>query len=281
MGYSRELAKIAMHFEVNPLYLTQDQINEYLFITARRLPAPSITQYKFLVYSLRFMYRMSGFESHHIKLPKLKRDKRLPVILSRDEVRKMIDNMKSPKHKVLIMLLYGCGLRRNEIKNLRIEDLDFDRKLVHVRDGKNHKDRYVPISAVMIPEIIKYLDLYDPQEYLFNGRISERSDGATNHFSQYGIRWAIEQAARKAGIRKKISIHTLRHTYATHLLEDGLDIVSIKELLGHSAIETTLIYLHVAQYERKRVFSPMDNLYQKLERVECVSTFFCANYRSN
>ncbi len=153
--------------------------------------------------------------------------------------------------------------------------------MVHVRHGKGMKDRYVPISPLIIPEIQLYLNEFNPKEYFFNGRISERADGATNHFSQYGIRWAIEQAARKSGVRKNVSIHTLRHTYATHLLEDGLDIISIKELLGHANLDTTLVYLHVAQYERRRIFSPVDNLYKNATVDPCPASSFCSNFRSN
>ncbi len=114
--YGRELAKVALHYGICPTQLNQKQIDEYLYFKIKRLPLPSSAQFKFIVYSLRYLYRISGGD-FQIKLPQIKRDKRLPVVLSRDEVRRMLESVRSQKHKVLILLLYGCGLRRNEIKN--------------------------------------------------------------------------------------------------------------------------------------------------------------------
>lgn len=159
------------------------------------------------------------------------------------------------KHRVLIGLLYGCGLRCHEVRALLIKDVDFDRNMIHVRQGKGRKDRYVPIGANLSRGLKKYLDAEHPVKWLFNGKDHREP------FSPRGVQWVVREATKRTKIQKPVSVHTLRHTYATHLLEMGLDIVSIKELLGHAHIETTMVYLHVAKAGRQAPFSPLDKLY--------------------
>lgn len=260
-NYSRQLAKIALHYNRLPGDLTNEEISQYLYDIAKRHKTPSDSYFKFVVYSLRFLFKLDGLTDKYVALPVLRHDKKLPVVLSREEIKKMIEVTKLKKHRVLIMLLYGCGLRRNEARKLKLADLDFDRKMLFVRDGKGGKDRYVPMSSLLIAEISSYIMDQKPSEYLFDcaDYISKRTRNAM--FSSGGVKWALNYACTKAEIAKRVSAHTLRHTYATHLLEDGLDIVSIKNLLGHVRIETTMVYLHVAQCDKYRAFSPLDTLY--------------------
>lgn len=186
-----------------------------------------------------------------IELPTIKRSKKLPVVLSQEEVRRLLKAPKLLKHRVLIALLYGCGLRCFEVRNLKIADLDFDRKVLHVKDGKGKKDRYVPLADILIRGLKAYLEAEQPIEWLFNSKDQEikgRVGGDfDSRYSQRGVQWAVNEAKKKAGIAKPMNVHTLRHTFATHLLEEGLDILTIKDLLGHECIDTTMIYLHVAQ----------------------------------
>lgn len=276
--YIRELAKLSLKTGRTPIELTEDEINEYLYEMLHRLPLPSKTTFKFVVFALRFAYRTYNMDAQRIALPKFKCERRLPVVLSREEVRRMIDAASLFKHKVLIMLLYGCGLRRSEVQHLKREHLDFDRGMLMVKQGKGRKDRYVPMAGMLMEALKKYLKSEKKGEYVFSGRLSGKRQGAQHHWQKYGIRWPIEQAARKSNILKPISVHTLRHTYATHLLEDGLDIVSIKELLGHSNLSTTTVYLHVARFDSVRAFSPLDNLYPKREMTACPSANICQNF---
>lgn len=205
---------------------------------------------------------MCGLKDKHIELPEIKHSKKLPVVLSREEVRRILIAPKLLKHRILIGILYGCGLRCMEVRNIRISDVDYDRKKLHVQLGKGKKDRYVPLSDILIRGIKKYIDAENPGEYLFNGKpVGQAGGDFDSRYSQRGVQWAVTQAKKDARISKEVSVHTLRHTYATHLLEDGLDIMTIKDLLGHSCIETTLIYLHVAQSGRIKPFSPLDTLY--------------------
>ncbi|MCX7390223.1 MAG: tyrosine-type recombinase/integrase, partial [Planctomycetia bacterium] len=137
------------------------------------------------------------------------------------------------------------------------------RQKLHVRNGKGKKDRYVPLSKILIRGLQTYIQVEQPTEWLFNGKPELQAGGDfDSRYSQRGVQWAVNQAKKAAGITKEMSVHTLRHTFATHLLEDGLDIMSIKDLLGHECIDTTLVYLHVAQNGRMKPFSPLDTLYK-------------------
>jgi site-specific recombinase XerD len=204
---------------------------------------------------------MEGQLDKDVKLPSIKRKRKLPVVLSKQEMVKLLNTPLYHKHRILIALLYGCGLRCFEARNIKINDLDFYRSTLHVRQGKGSKDRYVPLGNFLVEELKNYLRFIKPSIWLFGSKETEKTGTQTApHYSQTGVRWAVGAAAKNAGLIKKVNVHTLRHSFATHLLEDGLDIVSIKELLGHSRIETTLQYLHVAKVGRKLPYSPLDNL---------------------
>lgn len=195
-----------------------------------------------------------------VVLPSIERPKKLPVVLSHREVRQLLHTPKLLKHRLVLALLYGCGLRNFELRNLQRSDLDFDRKMVHVRQGKGRKDRYVPLSSMLIRGLRKYLLAENPVIWCFNG--NDRT-GKPVQLSSQGVQWIVREARKHSGIPKEITPHILRHTYATHLLEMGLDIMSVKDLLGHADIQTTLIYLHVAQSGRQKPFSPLDRLYDQ------------------
>lgn len=263
-NYARHLAKLSLHFGCLPTEPDADQINDYLYLVQQEHDTPSDSYFKFTVYGLRFVYRMYGMKDKRIELPSIKQDKKLPVILSREEVKRLLTAPQLLKHRVLIALLYGCGLRCFELRNLKLADLDFDRKMLHVRQGKGKKDRYVPICDLLIRGVKKYIEAEQPETWLFNGKPEGRAGGDfDSRYSQRGVQWAVKQAQKQAGILKEMTVHTLRHTYATHLLEEGLDILSIKDLLGHECIDTTMVYLHVAQSGRVKPFSPLEKLYEK------------------
>lgn len=261
-NYSRYLAKLALHFNRLPTEIDDDEINDYLYFIQKQYNTPSLSYFKFTVYGLRFAYKVEGLKDKYIQLPSIKKDKKLPVVLSREEVKRLLETPKRIKHRVLLLLLYGCGLRCSEVRNIRLSDIDFDRLMLHVQMGKGRKDRYVPLSEIQIRTIKKYIQREKISDWLFNAKPNGKSGGDfDSRYSQRGVQWTVQQVCKKAHITKNVSVHTLRHTFATHLLEDGLDIVSIKELLGHATIETTMVYLHVAQYDRSRSYSPLDTLY--------------------
>ncbi len=263
-NYAHHVAKMALHYQVVPTTLDEDQINDYLYLMQQEHKTPSESYFKFTVYGLRFAFRIMGLRDKHISLPSIKGDKRLPVVLSREEVKRLLTVPKLLKHRVLIGLLYGCGLRCFEVRNLRLNDLDFDRKTLFVRKGKGDKSRYVPLCELLIRGLKAYIQSECPVEWLFCGKqpVEKQSGGGFDgRYSQRGVQWAVKEARKAAGITKPMTVHTLRHTYATHLLEEGLDIMSVKDLLGHACINTTMIYLHVAQSDRVRLFSPLERLY--------------------
>ena len=147
-------------------------------------------------------------------------------------------------------------------RSVRLQDVDFDRKQLKIVQGKGSKDRYVPLSEHLIRGLAKYIIAEKPQDYLFNGQPNGRAGGDfDSRYSQRGVQWAVKQVAKAAGIKKEVHTHTMRHSYATHLLEDGMDIMTLKGLLGHENIETTIEYLQIAQLSSQRIFSPLDTLF--------------------
>lgn len=258
-NYARCLATMALHFGMSPLDLDEEQVLDYLHYLKTQKKTPSSSYFKHTLYGLRFAYKVSGKSGLLPKLPALKMPNKLPVILSEEEVKRLITTPTLLKHRMALSLLYGCGLRRSELLDARIEDADLERKMLHIRQGKGNKDRYVPLGDNLVYALKKYLLAEQPYLYLFNGN---GKDGVRARFSETGVQWIIKEAAKKAGIRKRVTSHVLRHSYATHLLEMGLDIMSLKELLGHTDIKTTLIYLHVSNLGRQKAFSPMDRIFK-------------------
>jgi len=254
-NYGRKLAQLSLHFGKLPQHISEREINRYLAMLARKSTTPSLSDFKFTIYGLRYCYRLLGMKEKVLKLPSIKREKKLPVVLNRAECRALFKAPDLLKHRVLLSLMYSAGLRAREVSRLEIKDIDSGRMMIHVRRSKYNKDRYVPLSPLMLVGLRKYYHACQPIQYLFNGQ----EPGSP--MSVRGMQWALREAVKKCKLQKGITLHTLRHSYATHLLEEGMDIVTIKELLGHERIDTTLIYLHVARPNRSNVFSPFDRLY--------------------
>jgi site-specific recombinase XerD len=268
-NYARHVASISLYFGKIPTQLDPEQVQDYLYFVQKKSKTPSQSYFKHTVYGLRSLLKSEGLPYEFLHLPSIKHEKKLPVVLSKEEVWRMLQKAKLLKHKILIGLLYGCGLRCMEVRNVRIQDLDFDRKQLKVVQGKGKKDRYVPLSEHLIRGLKKYIEAEKPQDWIFNGKpLANRAGGDfDSRYSQRGVQWAIKQASALAGIKKEVCVHTLRHSYATHLLEDGLDIVSLKNLLGHENIETTMEYLQIAQLASQKVFSPLDTLFEQCSRL--------------
>ena len=252
---------MALHYKVNPVDLDKESINDYLFYCQNLHKTPSESFFKHTIFGLRAAYKVMDMTDLRVSLPKIKRQNDLPVVLSKKEVRALIGSPKYLKHQLVIAMLYGCGLRNYELCNLEQKDIDFERKTVFVKKQKGNYDRYVPLSDHLARGLKKYFSTEHPYLWVFNSQVTK--GGQVKSYTQSGVRWAIKEAKSKTGIQKKVTAHMFRHSYATHLLEDGLDIVSIKELLGHARIETTLIYLHVANLGKKPKYSPLDTLYKK------------------
>jgi integrase/recombinase XerD len=252
-NYSRHLAHLALHYQQLPTELDNEQVLDYLHLVKSN-GSPSSTFFKFTVYGMRYACKMRGLPYQQFSLPSIERTEKLPVVLNGSEVRALLKACNLLKHRLLIGLCYGCGLRCAEVRTLRRADVDTERGMVHVHQGKGNKGRCLPMGAMLQRGIRRYIDAENPAEYLFEG-----NNGKV--YSQRGAQWALTEAVKKAGIYKEVTLHTLRHTYATHLLEQGVNILTIKELLGHAHIDTTMIYLHLAKPSAVVAFSPMDTLY--------------------
>lgn len=256
-NYFRQIKQISMRFNNLPEDLSTAEINQYLAELANDSASPS--RFKHAVYGLRFYFRAIGKEGMRYNLPSLKNEARLPVVLSREECKRLFDYTQNIKHKSALLLIYSAGLRVQEISLMKLSDLDVQRKMIYVKNGKGRKSRYVPLSLRLLDTLVPYIEKYRPRVYLFNGKT------LGTPLSKTALSLVMRNALHRAGIKKEgACLHTLRHSFATHLLEDGLDIISIKELLGHSRIETTMIYLHVADYDKGNKHSPLDTLYGRL-----------------
>jgi len=258
-NYIRRIALFVLHFEKLPEQLDEDQINEYLTALARDPKSPSRSSFKHMVYGLRYYYRLLGMNKQAIALPSLKRDTKLPVILNRQELKELFRTPRLLKQRIVLTLIYSAGLRGQEVINLKISDVDFERTTIHIRQSKYKKDRIVPLSPTMAIGLKKYLKAENPHIWLFNGKQPE------SKYSVRGLSWVMRENLKKTSITKDVNLHSLRHSYATHLLEEGLNIVTLKELLGHAEITTTMIYLHVAQCKHIKPHSPLDTLYSQRE----------------
>jgi integrase/recombinase XerD len=256
-NYGRKVAHISLHFLKLPQNISEKEINRYLANLARKSKTPSLSNFKHTIYGLRYCYRMLGMNEKAIKLPSLKQEHKLPVVLNYRECIALFKVPELLKHRVLLALIYSAGLRVQEASHLKIGDIDSGRMMIHIRQSKYRKDRYVPLSPLILTGLRKYFHACRPVEYLFNGH----EPGTP--MSIGGIQWVFREAVKKCKLQKGITLHTLRHSYATHLLEFGMDILTIKELLGHQRITTTMIYLHVAKPRRTNLFSPLDRLYDK------------------
>jgi integrase/recombinase XerD len=265
-NYARHIAQMSLHLNCLPTELDDDQIEDYLYLLQQQHNTPSESYFKHTVFGLRFLFRLEGCNDKRVALPAIKREKKLPVVLSREEMKALLKAPALLKHRILIGLLYDCGLRCQEVRSLQLKDVDLHRRMLHIRQSKGKKDRYVPMGNVLAEGLKKYIQSECPVQWLFNGKgdavIEGRKGGDfDSRYSQRGVQWAVKEAVKQATIRKDVSVHTLRHTYATHLLEDGTDIMTIQKLLGHESIETTMIYLHVAKPSERPPLSALDRLY--------------------
>lgn len=232
-----------------PEQATEDDIKNYIAgLLSKNVSPKSIVLIRA---ALKFFYdEVLGKNIVTLKSPKI--SKKLPVVLTKEEVKRLIDSIKNRKHKLIVMLLYSSGLRLSELLNLKIGDLELGEKIGWVRSGKGSKDRLFLLSDRLIEELKDYIQNKKAPDYLFTGR--------NGRMTPRNVQKIIKKDARNAGIGKDVHPHTFRHTLGTHLLEDGVDIRKIQELLGHANLSTTQIYTHVTTEELKKIKNPLDNL---------------------
>ncbi|CAD7770458.1 Tyrosine recombinase XerA [Candidatus Methanoperedenaceae archaeon GB50] len=190
------------------------------------------------------------------KIGRPKKDKKLLVVLSQEEVLRILSSVTNLKHRLILMLIYSAGLRVGEVVKLRVEDIDVERGMIRIRGGKGRKDRYTLLSEVVLNTFKEYVDRYKPEKWLFPGQRKDR------HITPRTLQKLFDNTRRKAGIRKEATVHSLRHSFATHPLESGVDLRYIQELPGHKSSKTTEIYTHVAMKDLnlRKIRSPLDML---------------------
>ncbi len=233
-----------------PYEVTEDDIKSYFaYLQKNKFSNRTLVLKKA---ALGFLYNKI-LNKDFLRFPSAKIEKKIPEVLTKEEVKNLIDSAKSPKSKLMIKLLYSIGLRVSELVNLRLKDLSIDKKEGWVRKGKGSKDRYFNISDYLLDDLKEYISTLDKKsEFLFSGK--------NKQLTTRDIQKIINKTAIRAKIEKKVNPHKLRHSFATHLLESGTDIRVIQVLLGHSDLSTTQIYTTVSKEQLKKVKSPLDSL---------------------
>jgi site-specific recombinase XerD len=264
-AYVRAVAAFAGHYRLSPQQLSGEQVRQYLLHLVQEKRA-SWSRYNQARCALQFLYGITlGRDERFEKLPCARVPKRLPTVLSADEVRRLFDVVSHcPRHKALLMTLYGAGLRVSEALGLQPGDIDSPRMLIHVRGGKGNKDRMVKLSAQLLTALREDWRMRrssDPGTWLFPQ--NRNPDRPMESGTALRI---VQRAAKRAGITRRVSPHTLRHSYATHLLDAGVDLRTIQLLLGHSNLKTTALYMHVSQAKLNAAGSPLDLLYPQPPR---------------
>ena len=234
--------------------ITAGEINEYI-LTLIREENISSSQQNQRINAIKFYYeKVLGREKIYVSVKRPKKIKRMPDVLSPNEIKKMITNTDNIKHKCIISLLYSAGLRRSELIHLKLTDISSAQMLIKIRQSKGNKDRYVGLSKYMLDLLRAYYKEYKPKEWVIEGQNG-------GQYSAESVLKVIKTAAKRAGIRKNVTPHMLRHSFATHHLENGTDLRYIQEFLGHSSSKTTEIYTHVAKTDLLKFKNPLDEMF--------------------
>jgi site-specific recombinase XerD len=236
-------------------HVSKEKINAYIceLIRERNISASQQNQ---RINAIKFYYeKVLGREKEYYELHRPHKEHRLPKVLSKNEVKGILSSCVNLKHKTILMLIYSAGLRRSELIDLKISDIDSERMVINIMGAKGKKDRISLLSKNMLSLLRSYYKAYRPKKYLFEGQ-------AGGKYSPTSIANILKKAAIKAGIRKTVTPHMLRHSFATHLLEQGTDLRYIQELLGHSSSKTTEIYTHVSKKAIDQIKNPVDDFFE-------------------
>jgi site-specific recombinase XerD len=256
--YLEQVAHFAAYYKRPPDQLAAEHVREYLLhlIEHKHAAASSVNVARS---ALRFLYRVTlGREEvvTRVSVGVHRREHRLPVVLSVEDVSRLLAAVRDPRYRLAMMVAYAAGLRLSEILDLRVEDIDSHRMVIRVRQGKGGKDRYTLLSPVLLEALREYWRAWRPETFLF----PSRNLGGTAPVSASCLQRACTTAARDAGLRTGIGLHTLRHSFATHLLESGTSVRVIQRLLGHRSLVTTALYTHVSAEALRETTSPLDRL---------------------
>ena len=256
-SYMSHIRRFSSFINKNLDDIVNDDVRQYsLFLLENRNVSHSYVNQA--ISSIRFLCNEVLRQNKIIELmSRPKKENKLPNVLSFEDVSKILVSLRNEKHKTILFLIYSAGLRVGEVIKLQSQDIDSKRMLIHVAQGKGKKDRYTLLSEIALEQLRKYYKLYRPEKWLFPGQ------DAKEYITERTVQRIFENACTAAKITKKATVHTLRHSFATHLLEGGIDLRYIQELLGHSSSKTTEIYTHVSQKSISNIKSPLDKLTRK------------------
>ncbi|MEN8151603.1 MAG: site-specific integrase [Planctomycetota bacterium] len=252
--YIDAVAKFAQHFGKSPDLLGPEDIHRYQVYLVDEKKV-SWTTFNQAVCGLRFFFCKTlgrSWEIRHIPFAKLPR--KLPVVLSRGEVRQLFERVTNFKHLGIMMVAYSAGLRLAEVTSLRIPDIDSKRMVIHVRQGKCQKDRFVPLSRIVLEVLRELCRIEKPHDHLFCGQRQGRP------ITHSAVQRFVPRVGEAAGIKKQVTMHCLRHSFATHHLEAGTDLRTLQLLMGHSSLQTTSRYLHISKEKISAAKSPIDQI---------------------
>lgn len=251
--YAEIIVGLATYYKTAPDLLSTEQVRDYIQfkIIEKKVSKSWVNQF---ISALKILFcEVLKREWSPLDIPRPRREKKLPVVLSKQEVSQLISVTRNLKHRALLTLKYSAGLRLSEVKNLKIGDIDSKRMMIRVVQAKGFKDRYTILSPVALELLRYYWKTYRPTLWLFETKQAQAMSDRT-------IQCLFKNALRKAGIKKQVGIHSLRHSFATHMMEQGVSLPIIQQLLGHKSLRTTSIYLHVQKYALDSVKSPLDTL---------------------
>jgi site-specific recombinase XerD len=248
------MRSFALHFHRSPEELGEQEMRDYLhyLIQEKKASQSGVSQ----AYSaLKFFYETTlKRDWNGFKIPRVQVRKKLPVVLSQEEIQAILSAVGNLKHRALLMTIYSAGLRLSEVVHLKVSDIDSQRMMIRVQQGKGEKDRYTLLAQRTLEVLREYWKEYRPQDWLFPGK------PATEPLSVSSVQRVFEKVLLRARVKKPASVHTLRHSFATHLLEAGTDLYHIQRLLGHTTLKTTAVYLHLSRKGLGDVTSPVDLL---------------------
>jgi site-specific recombinase XerD len=249
---------LAEYYNRSPDQITEDEVRQYfLYLTETRKLAPNTLCIR--MYALKFLYQNTlNRQWRLLKLVRAKKATKLPVILSREEVSRLLNLIRSPQARMSCLMMYACGLRASEATHLQVTDIDRQRRVVCVRAGKGNRDRYVPLPKRVRTLLRAYWKEHRSEPWLFPAR------NGRDPIDRHAVDGRLKAALRESGIKKRVSCHTLRHSYATHLLEEGTSLRAIQALLGHQTLKSTMVYVHLTAPLMDRVRKTIDDLMNNL-----------------
>jgi integrase len=265
-GYTRSVRMLVDFYGKTPDLITEQELQNY-FLHRRNNTKWSAATMRICYSGIKFFFiNVLKRDWHTLELIHCKREQRLPTVLSIDEMRSILAAVRTPQNKAYLTTVYSCGLRLNEALHLQVSDIDSKRMRIHVHRGKGAKDRYVPLPETTLTILRSYWKLHRNPVWIFPrlGHSSKEGPTAQVPMNKGSVQDALRRVLKQLGIKKRVSVHTLRHSYATHLLESGVNIRRIQQYLGHSSLNTTMVYLHLTTQGHERAYGLINDLMNPL-----------------